>query len=131
MPEKPPLQFLADECVYKATTDFLLGLGYSVVTAQELGLSGADDDAVIDKAVALGCTLLTRDMDFGNILIYPPARYLGIVVLKMSPATMHAVHKVLEQALAQTHDLTGALLVVDRNKFRIRRLEPSRKEDAN
>jgi hypothetical protein len=49
----------------------------------------------------------------------------------MSPATMHAIHKVLKQALAQTHDLTGALLVVDRNKFRIRRLEPSRKENTN
>jgi len=115
------LQLLADECVYKPTTDFLLSLGYDVVTTQGLGLSGADDDTVIDKAVALGRALLTRDMDFGNILLYPPAQYLGIVVLKMNPATTHAVHRVLKQALAQTHDLTSTLLVVDRNKFRIRR----------
>ena len=125
MPEKSPLQLLADECVYKATTDFLLSLGYDVVTAQELGLSGADDDIVIDKAVTLGRVLLTRDMDFSNVLIYPPAKYLGIVVLKMKPATMHAVHKVLEQALVQMHNLIGTLLVVDRSKFRIRRWELS------
>jgi predicted nuclease of predicted toxin-antitoxin system len=122
LPRKPPLQLLADECVYKATVDFLLTLGYDVVTVQELGLAGANDDAIIDRAVALGRVLLTRDMDFSNILLYPPAQYLGIMVLKMTPATVDAVHKVLKQALAQTSDLAGALLVVDRNKFRIRRL---------
>ncbi len=91
MSEKSPLQLLADECVYKATTDFLLSLGYDVVTAQELGFSGADDDVIIDRAVALSRILVSRDMDFSNILLYPPAQYLDIVVLKMSPATMHAV----------------------------------------
>jgi len=124
LPEKPPLQLLADECVYKATTDFLIELDYDVVTAQELGLAGADDDTIIAKAVALGRVLLTRDVDFSNILLYPPAQHLGIVVLKMGPATMSAVHNVLRQALAQTHDLEGALVVVDRNKFRIRRMGP-------
>jgi predicted nuclease of predicted toxin-antitoxin system len=122
LPRKPPLQLLADECVYRVTVDFLLTLGYDVVTTQELGLAGANDDAIIDRAVALGRALLTRDMDFSNILLYPPAQYLGIMVLKMTPATVDAVHKVLKQALTQTSDLTGALLVVDKNKFRIRRL---------
>jgi predicted nuclease of predicted toxin-antitoxin system len=123
--QKPLLHLLADECVYKATTDFLLSLGYDVITVQELGLCGADDDTVIDKAVTLGRALLTQDMDFSNILLYPPAYHLGIVVLKTSPTTIRAVHRVLQQALALTQDLTGALLVVDRNKFRIRRRESS------
>jgi len=122
LPQRPPFRLLADECVYKATVDFLLSLGYDVVTVQEIGLTGAMDDVIIDKAVTLGCVLLTRDMDFSNVLLYPPAQYLGIVVLKMTPATMHAVHEVLKQALAQKRDLVGALLVVDRNKFRLRRL---------
>ena len=122
MPQKslPPL--LADECVYTATTDYLRSLGCDVVTVQELGLSGASDDVVIDKALALGRVLLTRDMDFSNILLYPPAQYLGIVVLKMSPTTVDDVHQVLEQALDQAQDIRGALLVVDKSKFRIRRL---------
>jgi predicted nuclease of predicted toxin-antitoxin system len=116
-----PLRLLADECVYKTTTDFLLDLGYDVITVQSIGLSSADDDGVIEQAVALNRTLLTRDTDFSNILLYPPAQYLGIVVLKMKPATTNAVHQVLQRALAQVHDLKGALVVVDRNKFRIRR----------
>lgn len=125
MSQNPPLRLLADECVYRPTTDFLLSLGYDVVTVQDLGLSGVDDAVIINEAVALDRALLTRDMDFSNILLYPPAQYLGIVVLKMTPATMHTVHQVLEQALVQIGDLVGALLVVDKNKFRVRRLEPS------
>jgi len=97
-------------------------LGCDVVTVQELGLAGASDDVVIDKALALGRVLLTRDMDFSNILLYPPAQYLGIVVLKMSPTTVDDVHQVLEQALDHAQDIRGALLVVDKSKFRIRRL---------
>jgi predicted nuclease of predicted toxin-antitoxin system len=98
-----------------------LDLGYDVITVQSIGLSGADDDAVIGQAVALGRVLLTRDIDFSSILLYPPAQYLGIVVLKMTPATTNAVHQVLQRALAQVHDPKGTLLIVDRNKFRIRR----------
>ncbi len=122
MPQKSPLPLLADECVYKATTDYLRSLGCDVVTVQELGLAGASDDEVIDKALVLGRVLLTRDMDFSNILLYPPAQHLGIVVLKMSPETANDLHQVLEQALDQVQDIRGALLVVDRSKFRIRRL---------
>ena len=122
MPQKSLLPLLADECVYKATTDFMRSLGCDVVTVQELGLAGASDDVVIDKALALGRVLLTRDMDFSNILLYPPAQYLGIVVLKMSPTTVEDVHQVLEQALDHAQDIRGALLVVDKSKFRIRRL---------
>lgn len=120
MSQNPP-RLLADECIYKATTDFLLDLGYDVITVQSLGLSSTDDEIVIGQAVALGRVLLTRDTDFGSILLYPPAQYLGIVVLKMKPETANAVHQVLRRALAQVHDLKGVLLVVDRNKFRIRR----------
>jgi predicted nuclease of predicted toxin-antitoxin system len=116
-----PLRLLADECVYKTTTDFLLDLGYDVITVQSLGLDSIDDDVVIEQAVVLNRVFLTRDADFSDILLYPPAQYLGIVVLKIKPATTSAVHQVLQRALAQVRDLKGALLVVDRNKFRIRR----------
>jgi len=43
-------------------------------------------------------------------------------MLKMSPTTMDDVHQVLEQALDHAQDIRGALLVVDKSKFRIRRL---------
>lgn len=118
---KPQHRLLADECVYKATIEFLRRLSYDVVTVQELGLGEAKDVAIIQQAVALERALLTRDMDFSSILLYPPARYLGIVVLKMTPHTTYAVHSVLSQALSDVKDLRHALLIVDRNKYRLRR----------
>jgi len=118
---KPQHRLLADECVYRATVEFLHGLGYDVVTVQELGLEEAKDITVIQQAVALERALLTRDMDFSSILLYPPAQYLGIVILKMTPQTISAVHSVLSQALSDVEDLRHALLIVDRNKYRLRR----------
>jgi predicted nuclease of predicted toxin-antitoxin system len=118
---RPQHRLLADECVYQATVEFLRGLSYDVVTVQELGLEGAKDVTIIQQAVALERALLTWDMDFSSILLYPPAQYLGIVVLKMTPQTTHAVHSVLSQALSDAKDLRHALLVVAKNKYRLRR----------
>jgi predicted nuclease of predicted toxin-antitoxin system len=112
---------LADECVYRATVDFLRGLGYDIVTVQDLGLAEAEDSIVIHHAVTMGRILLTRDMDFSSIILYPPARHLGVVVLKMTPQTMSAVHAVLSRALSDVSDLRQALLIVDRIKYRLRR----------
>ena len=60
-------------------------------------------------------------MDFSSIILYPPAEFLGIVVLKMTPQTMAAVHSVLVRALAESADLTGTLVIVDSSKYRVRR----------
>jgi predicted nuclease of predicted toxin-antitoxin system len=118
---RPRYLLLADECVYRLTTDFLRSLGWDVLTVQELGLSAAPDPQLIERAVALGRVWLTRDMDFSSIILYPPARYLGIVVLKMTPHTMHEVHQVLGQALTDVDSLEHTLLIVDRNRYRLRR----------
>jgi predicted nuclease of predicted toxin-antitoxin system len=56
--------------MYWATVEFLHGLSYDVVTVQELGLEGTKDVTIIHRAVALERALLTRDMDFGSILLY-------------------------------------------------------------
>jgi len=118
---RPQHRLLADECVYRATVDFLRGLGYDIVTVQDLGLVEADDSIVIHHAVTMGRILLTRDMDFSSIILYPPARHLGVVVLKMTPQTMSAVHAVLSRALSDVSDLRQVLLIVDRNRYRLRR----------
>jgi predicted nuclease of predicted toxin-antitoxin system len=89
-------RLLADECVYQATSDFVRGLGCDLITIQDANLAGAKDKAVIELATDLERVLLTRDLDFSNVLIYPPGHYLGIIVLKIAPSTIPPVHYVLE-----------------------------------
>jgi predicted nuclease of predicted toxin-antitoxin system len=112
-----------DECVWQVTRDFVQHLGHDTAAIEERGLAGADDDIVLAQAVSENRALLTRDMDLSNILLYPPANYLGIVVLKITPHNIDAVHRVLASTLAYfTQDsIRQALIIVDQNKFRERR----------
>ena len=62
-------------------------------------------------------------MDLSNIRLYSPANYLGIIVLKIKPQNIAAVHRLLASARAYfTQDsIRQALLIIDHNKFRERR----------
>lgn len=116
------MQFLVDQCVYHITVRYLRNLGHDLVTAEEMGLECADDSFLLAKATELNRVFLTRDLDFADLRRYSPASTAGIIVLRMKPATLEPVHLVLYSCLASGLDLTGALVIVDQNKYRVRRL---------
>ncbi len=117
------MRIFIDECVWQVTRDFIRQLGHDIVTVEERGLAGVDDDIILSRAVSENRVFLTRDMDLSNILLYPPADYLGIVVLKIMPNTIDGVHDTLASALTYlTQDsIKKTLVIVDHNKFRERR----------
>jgi len=115
------MKFLADECVYLVTTQLLRRLGHDVVTAQEAGLAGQPDEKILAYATAHERVLITIDMDFSNIRRYPPKTYTGIVVLKIRPRNMEAVHQILARLIDESvESLSQALVIVDQTKYRIR-----------
>jgi predicted nuclease of predicted toxin-antitoxin system len=120
------MKFFADHCAYGVTIKFLRGLGYTVETAKEVGLEVADDADILQHARGTDAVLLTNDLDFANILLYPPAGSMSVIVLKISKATIPEVHAVLRQMLKDipSDQFRGALFVVDRNKYRVRRAPP-------
>lgn len=117
------LEFLADECVGDPTIKFLRSLGFSVVTVWDLGLRASPNATLLKKAIREHKVFLTADLDFSNILVYPPSGHCGIILLKISRQVEDEVHsnfkKLLEELKASDFDKT--LLIVDRNKYRIRR----------
>ncbi len=116
------MRILADECVFRVTTETLRHAGHGVSTAQELLLAGQADDTVLAAAFDGGYVFLTNDMHFSNILIYPPNQYHGIIVLKIRPRTQQKVHAALLRFLTgkEQLELDGTLVIVDHNKYRIR-----------
>lgn len=115
------MRFLVDQCVYQTTIRFLRELGHDLVTAKELGLQRAADAPLLAKAVELSRIFLTRDLDFANLRDYPPASTAGIIILRIRPATADRVHAVLNEFLTLGVSPIGALVIVDRNKYRVRR----------
>jgi predicted nuclease of predicted toxin-antitoxin system len=117
------VKFLADECTFAPTVEFLRNEGWKVVTVREVGLRGAKDPEVLSKARKMGAVLLTRDSDFGDIRRFPPADHCGVIVLKMTSRTSDEVHAVLRKMLKEVKEgeFAGTLFIVDRNKWRRRR----------
>jgi len=115
------VEFLADECIYQITVEFLRKEGWKVKTIEELGMIGAKDSQVFSRAQELGLSFITRDKGFGDIRKFPPSSHHGIVVLRMTPRTMLAVHGTLKRMLLEEKDLGEALFIVDHNKWRKRK----------
>jgi predicted nuclease of predicted toxin-antitoxin system len=66
------LKFLIDECVGLPTITLLRNLGYIVVTAEKTELKSKPDSDILKWATKKKYILITEDIEFGNILLYPP-----------------------------------------------------------
>lgn len=117
------MRLFADESVWEITREFVRLRGHDLATVEERGLAGAMDEVVLSQALSEKRVLVTRDLDFSNILRYPPDNYFGIIVLRIRPHTTDAVHRVLALVLAHfsQESIQQALVIVDHNKFRERR----------
>jgi len=124
------MKFFADHCAYSVTVKFLRALGYKVETAKEAGLEVAEDTEILQHARDTDAVLITNDLDFANIILYPPSSPMSIIVLKISKATIPQVHAVLRHMLKDipSDRFRGALFVIDHNKYRVRRVPLSSKE---
>ncbi len=115
------MKFLLDQDAYFLTTQFLKNEGFHVLTAASLGLSRAKDEELLLKAQELGCILITRDRDFGN-LVFVKRLGTGVIYLRMVPATLHEVHQELLRVLSMySHEqLAQSFVVVHAQGHRIR-----------
>jgi len=117
------MRSLADQDLYAATVRLLRELGHDVVTAAQLEMSRATDAALLRTADAQQRILVTRDRDFGN-LVMVQGFSTGVLYLRMVPSTLGAVHAELERVLDRYSETTllHAFVVVEPARHRLRRL---------
>jgi predicted nuclease of predicted toxin-antitoxin system len=94
------MRFLLDQDVYAGTVRFLSGSGHDVVSAAQIGLSQASDWELLRTARDQSRILVTRDRDFGGLIFAGDLR-TGVIYLRVSPATLNAVHEELSRVLAE------------------------------
>ena len=58
------------------------GAGHEVSTVGEQGLHGTEDPDLFKHCVAEDRVIVTLDLDFSNVLRYPPERTPGLIVLR-------------------------------------------------
>lgn len=113
---------LLDHCVPRRYLGLLRGWGYQASLISDHIPPDSPDTAVIALAGRLDAALLTIDLDFANILDYPPADYGGIVVLRYHIQDEAELDTTLQSALADLYrdDLRGVLVIVSPGRYRVR-----------
>lgn len=118
------MKLLADMGISMATVRALRGAGEEVVHLREQGLQKLPDDQILGKAVGEGRTVLTCDLDFGDLLAAGGASLPSVILVRTRNQTPGAVTPRLLRVLQterQTLEL-GAIIIVEDAGFRVRRL---------
>lgn len=114
---------LLDSCVPRRYLRLLREWGYDAALTTAHIPADAPDPGVIALAGELDAVLLTIDLDFANILDYPPAVYGGIVVVRYRVQDESELDQTLKTALEDLYrdGLRGVLVIIAAGRYRIRK----------
>jgi predicted nuclease of predicted toxin-antitoxin system len=115
------VNFKLDENLGQAVADAVRTAGHEVTTVAEEQLQGAPDRRVLDAAHAETRCLVTLDLEFGNPLVFHPATYSGIVVIRLPGRATHAALLEAVRTLlraATSRPIVGKLWIVHRDQIR-------------
>lgn len=125
------MRLLADQDVWAATVRAMRDAGHDVVRSAESVGARAPDSEVLRAAERDGRILLTRDLDFGRLMLAWPPRPTGVIILRFGRRLTELVHAELLGVLAShSHEeIQGALVVVEAGRHRLRRLRSEPAEE--
>ena len=93
MPE--PLNLYLDQMLRLDVAQALRNEGHDVMRASEVGQARADDNEILQKAIAENRILVTLDEHFGDWVILPLSKHPGVIRLKINPTTSKNAIKLL------------------------------------
>ena len=117
-----PTRFKLDENLPRDAEALLLQAGHDVHTVLTEHLGGNPDPRVFDASQAEARVLVTFDLDFSDIRVYPPAEHHGIWVLRPRTQSVENTLALLGSALPvlETEPTKGRLWIVEPEQVRIR-----------
>jgi len=114
--------FKIDENLHEEVAELLRQYGHDAIGVYDQQLQGHADEEVAELCRREGRVVVTQDLDFGNIIAFPPENYPGIIVLRLHdpsrPSVITAMKRLLP--LLTSESLTGCLWTVDDAGVRIR-----------
>ena len=98
--------------------------GHDAIHLSEQGLSRLQDEEIFVKATSEGRTIVTADLDFGEILARTGSKSVSVIVLRLVNLEANQVVPLLRHVLvtAAAELDRGAVVLVEESRFRIRRL---------
>lgn len=117
-----PVRFKLDENLPRDAEALLRAAGHDVQTLLVEQLGGNPDPRVFDASQAEARILVTFDLDFSDIRVYPPASHKGIWVLRPHTQNIENTLALIKSALLllETEPMHGRLWIIEPGRVRIR-----------
>lgn len=117
------MKLLLDQNIRLETLEFLRDMKIDAISTREIKLERADDDEIVNVAKKLDRVILTFNFHFSDIRYFRPGTNPGIILLRIEPQTVEAVHPILRHLFStlKSSELKHALTVVTNTKIRVRK----------
>ncbi len=117
-------KFLVDEDLPRSLAVELRRRGLDAADVRDVGLRGAPDKKIWQRAIDQGWTLVSGDQGFANTLTFPLGTHFGILVGRFRNETpSNEVTEALAAAIESLSDeeIRGNLITVEPGRIRLRR----------
>jgi predicted nuclease of predicted toxin-antitoxin system len=118
------MRFLLDADMSRSSAAVLRGLGHDVTDVRDVGLGSASDDEIFRYAQTEQRIIITADLDFADVRMYPPGTHAGIIAVRLPDHfKTAAINRVLETAIPQLErtEISQTLVIIETDSIRIRR----------
>ena len=119
------MKLLIDNALSPVVASLLRDAGHDALHVRDLGLAAADDDVLFARAAEDGRVVVSADTDFGTILALRVLRSPSFVLWRRAtPRRPEHQAPIIASVLADAQDPleSGAIVVIEANRFRIRKL---------
>lgn len=117
------MRFKVDQNLHDEIAELFRARGHDAATVYEQGLDGKSDLVIAEVCKDEQRAVVTLDLDFADELVFPPAEYHGLIVLRLEvqsrPRALKAVSQVFD--LLDKEPLDGCLWIVEEFRIRVRR----------
>jgi predicted nuclease of predicted toxin-antitoxin system len=114
------VKFKIDENLPAVFAVELRDAGHEADTVRDEKLEGATDDVVLATCDRESRVLFTEDLDFANVVAYPPDRHKGIVVMRTRQQGLGALSAFRRLVLPNLGSaLVGRLWIVEDDRVRV------------
>jgi predicted nuclease of predicted toxin-antitoxin system len=116
------MRFKLDENFGTRCLDLFVAAGHDACTVRTQQLQGTTDEQLFSVCLAEGRALVTLDLDFTNLLRFPPNQSAGLAVLRLPARPSLALLRQTVQTLLDglgREPITGKLWIVEPGRIRV------------
>lgn len=120
------MRFKLDENFGGRIKSLFIKEGYDTSTVIEQKLGGADDKTIYEVCCNEKRCLVSLDLDFSDVIRFPPERCGGIVIVRSSSNLTFGIVTFLTQQflkVVKNEQIAGKLWIVEPNRIRVHQSE--------